>query len=107
MTSVSGQHQMRLWLLQPGPEVLRERVNPWQPPYDKTFGVVVRARDEPQARPLAQAVAGHEGVGVFRRLGIQVERIASDVWLSPAWTRCNELTPDGLQKVILRDYRAS
>jgi hypothetical protein len=96
---------MRLWLLQPRPDVLLRAAHPWEPPEDKVMGLVVRAPDESDARFLAQAQAGYEGAGLYRQFGAQEDEIAENVWLDPAWTSCEELESEGDAGVVLVDRR--
>jgi hypothetical protein len=49
--------------------VLARPSHPCTPPYEKTFSVVVRAKDPGAARELALTVAGYEGRGVYRQFG--------------------------------------
>jgi hypothetical protein len=86
---------MRLWLLQPRPDVLAREAHPWEPPEDKVMGLVVRAPDASDARSLAQARAGYEGAGLYRQFGAHEDEIAEGVWLDPAWTSCQELESEG------------
>lgn len=79
----------KLWLLQSIPaEVAKARVDPWDPPYDCMFGVVVRAGSEQEARQLASGVAQDEGRWP---------------WLASELTSCIELSPDGEDAVILKN----
>ncbi len=94
---------MTLWLLRPRADVLGRPAHPWTPSWDKVLGVIVRADDEPSARALAQRQAGHEGLGIYARLGLTEEEIAADVWLDPGWTSCEKLRPTGEAGVILVD----
>jgi hypothetical protein len=96
---------MKLWLLRPRADILARAEHPWKPPYDKTFGVVVRAETEAEARRLAQTQAGFEGQGVYRLFGADEDESASDVWLDHAWTTCEEAGSDGESGVILVDRR--
>ena len=95
----------RLWLLRPHAEVLERKSHPWRPWFEKVFGVVVRAANETDARALAQAEAGSEGVGVYRELGCAQEEKAAAVWLDPTKTACEMLEVDGPPAVILVDRR--
>jgi hypothetical protein len=92
---------MQLWLLRPRADVLARAEHPWEPPYDKTLGVLVRAETEAEARRLAQTQAGIEGQGVYRHYGADEDEVASNVWLDPAWTTCDELQVEGASGVIL------
>jgi hypothetical protein len=96
---------MRLWLLRPRPDVLAREAHPWEPPFEKVFGLVVRAKDAATARALAQSQAGHEGLGIYRQLGADEEQVASEVWLDPEWTSCEVLDGAGVDEVVLVDRR--
>lgn len=69
-------------------------VDPWNPPYDKVFGFVVRAESECAARRLIcdSEETGDEG---------------DKVWMSPEFTLCVEITVKGFREIILRDYFGS
>lgn len=97
---------MKLWLLRPVrglPEVEDPAINPWEPWYDKSFGHVVRAESEHEARQLV--VAKH-----FDEDGFP-ERIVGDegpgAWLESSLSTCVELTADGLPGVIITDHHAA
>lgn len=92
---------MDLWLLLPRREVLARSTHPWTPPYDKTFGVLARAENEAEARRLAQAKAGNEGLGIYQKLGLPEDEVALNVWLDPAWTSCEVPEAAGEAGVIL------
>jgi hypothetical protein len=79
---------MKLWLLRP----VNEALEPWMPWYDRMFGFVVRASDEPRARLLASSKAGDEG---------------PEAWLSPAHSTCVELRPDGQEAIVMEDYNSA
>jgi hypothetical protein len=70
---------MKLFILRPVAG-LPDNDNPWEPWYDKVFGFVVRAHDEPAARLLAQANAADEKKGTF--LGAKTANTISP-WLDP------------------------
>jgi len=63
--------------------------SPWG--YDCSYGVVVRAKDEQQARLLAASVAGDEG---------------TNTWLDPELTSCSPLKATGPAGVVLQDFLA-
>jgi hypothetical protein len=94
---------MKLWLLEPIGN-LKSGDNPWNPWYDKTFGFVIRAETEEQARNMANKNAGDENRGGF--LG---EKIANTTtpWLDPHYSTCTELQNDSESKIILYNHRAS
>jgi hypothetical protein len=92
---------MHLWLLRPRFDVLARDAHPWTPPWDKTMGVLVRAKTEAEAHELAQTKAGNEGLGIYRKFGIDEDEVATSVWLTPELTTCDELTAAGAPGVIL------
>jgi hypothetical protein len=96
---------MRLWLLRPRADVLAREAHPWEPPEDKVMGLVVRAADEFAARSLAQAQAGYEGAGIYRRFGAEEDEVADGVWFDPAWTTCEKLEHTGEAGAVLVDRR--
>ena len=93
----------RLWLLRPRSDVLARRAHPWTPPYDKTFGAVVRAETEEEARSFAHDVSGYEGLGVYRVHKLLEDEVAVNVWLRPEYTDCAPLAQDGEPGVIIVD----
>jgi hypothetical protein len=54
---------------------------------------------------LARLLGGHEGLGIYARLGLPEDELAADVWLDPGWTSCEELGAEGEAGVILVDRR--
>jgi hypothetical protein len=85
---------MRLYLLRP---IHNEKDDPWEPWYDKAFGFVVRAENEEQARTMANDDSGDEN-------GWKKEM---NVWLSPVYSTCNELTADGNLGIIIKDFHSA
>lgn len=81
---------MKLWNLYP----IDCQSKPWSPWYDKAFGFVVRAETEHDARVLAEEESGDESENV-------------PAWLSLRLTRCVELTPEGEDAVICRDFSSA
>ena len=67
--------------------------------YDEAQGFVVRAKDARSARKLAQAQGGDE----VRDWGPKGE---IPFWTNPRLTTCQELKPEGPERVILRDFNA-
>lgn len=63
----------------------------WDPWYDKTFGVVVVARNEKTARLLASEEHGDEG---------------SEVWLDSSKTSCTVISPTDYG-VVLREFASA
>lgn len=94
---------MKLWLLRPMPN-LPKGDNPWDPWYDKTFGFVIRAKTEVDARALADKNAGSENRGRFLD-----KRIAKTTtpWTDPRYSSCVELTKRGEAGVIIEDNHAA
>ncbi len=70
--------------------------SPWNPWYDKVFGVVVRAKTEQDARQLAGEGGGDE-----------VYDDGTNPWWDETLTSCEELLPDGDVKVIMVDYHSA
>ena len=87
--------KMKLWLLRPA-DALPKEDSPWIPPYEKAFGFVIRARDEQEARAIADdddELENYEWEG--RR-----------PWLDPKYSSCAELTARGESGVVIRDFNA-
>jgi hypothetical protein len=85
---------MKLWLLRPAAE-FEDGNNPWNPWYDKSFGFVIRAETESEARELAHANAGGE---VFEW---------SNSWKDAKYSTCVELSSEGPAEVVMEDYHAA
>ena len=79
---------MKLYILRP-----RENNSNWEPWYDKTFGVVVRASSVKEAREIA-STKGHGDEG-------------STVWLTSKHVICEELKQDGEAGIILKDFASA
>jgi hypothetical protein len=84
---------MKLWLLRPvdGDEL-------WEPWFDKTFGFVVRAETEEQARAIATTAAGNEDYA---------GRLRTNAWVDSAHSSCIELTPDGESGIVIQDVHSA
>lgn len=78
---------MKLWLLRP-----INGAKEWKSWYDKAFGHVVRAEDETEARELAASERGDEG---------------RNAWLDNKKSTCVELSVDGKEEHIIRDFAAA
>lgn len=89
---------MKLWLLEPNYKFTKYELadNPWSPWYDKCFGMVVSADTEDKARLLAQKNGGTERSHVF-----------IEVWISPDYTTCIELSQLTEEQIILRDFQSA
>lgn len=83
---------MKLWILKP--------ITDWDPWYDKAFGFIIRAETEMRARVIAGENAGAE----FRDYPIHEE---INPWLVSTITSCIELTVDGKEEMIIRDFAAA
>jgi hypothetical protein len=92
---------MKLWLLQP----IWPAVELWWPEYDSNHGFVVQAESEQAARELANAVSGDEHRAYVTENGYRKVKDYMP-YLNPAYTTCIELTGDGPERIILRDFNA-
>jgi hypothetical protein len=75
---------MKLYKLEP--------IKNWEPWYDKTFGLVIRATNEEEARKEAMNHSGDEGAAL---------------WLDPTLTKCEELNQDGIPWLILQNFASA
>lgn len=94
---------MKLWLLRPvgydGADYDEADIDPlWNPWYDKTFGFVVRAETEDEARQLAQGEAGDEARESLN---------GTPAWTSAEHSTCIELTVDGPTEIVIVDNHAA
>ena len=94
---------MKLWLLT-AKESLPEGDDPWEPWYDKSFGCVVRAKTEIDAREIAHESAGDENRNEF--FGKPVAK-TNQPWKEAKYSSCVELTNKGEQGLILQDFRSA
>ena len=83
---------MKLWLLRPHAHIAVRgyKNSPWDPWYDKCFGLVIRAETEDAARQLAFASEFDEGWG-------------KRAWLDKEQSICEELLPEGEPEIIIED----
>jgi hypothetical protein len=88
---------MKLWLLRPV-DCLKEEGNPWCPWYDKAFGFVVRAETEEEARAMADRNAGDENHEISYLI---------KPWIDARYSSCVELTPEGGQGLVMRDFQGA
>ena len=94
---------MKLWLLRPREDVVARRTdNPWEPWFDKLFGLVVRAEDEAKAREIAQA-GGSDEAGGYTWSATGWGQYTMPAWTDPKYSTCEELTADGEEGVILTE----
>ena len=92
---------MKLWLLRARKDLPTSSDgygvdNPWSPWYDKTFGFVVRAETEADARSIATENAGNEISHLNEGVGT--------AWLDAKYSTCVELTTDGEPGLIIEDH---
>lgn len=89
---------LKLWVLYPKPE-LEKFNNPWRLYSDRCFGFVMRAETEKKARLLAHENAGKEKI--YWTKGCTEKK---QPWLDPEYSTCVELTTDGSEGVVLREF---
>lgn len=87
---------MKLWLLQARTD-LPDNDNPWLNWWDRVHGMVIRAETETQAREQGSLCIGNHSLGGTHDL--------TPAWLSPQYSTCEELLPDGEPGVLLIDER--
>lgn len=75
--------------------------NPWDPWYDKSFGFIVRATNEKEARLLAHENAGDENRGLF--LDREIAKTQSP-WVDEKYSTCVELKVNGEVCIIMKDF---
>ncbi len=103
LTDQELQNDMKLWILRPA-DNLTNNDNPWEPWYDKSFGFVVRADTEAEARDFAHAEAGDENRDEF--MG-QKKANTREPWKDAKYSTCVELLPEGRPGVVMRDYASA
>ena len=84
---------VKLWLLRPvdcGQAF--PRTSPWDPWYDKSFGFVVRAETEAEARVFASKEAGAE---------------KGSSWLNSDLSTCGLLKADGEAGIVIKDFASA
>lgn len=82
---------MKLWILRPV-DVEAHTQDPWNPWYDKSFGFIVRARDEASARQIAASDCGDEG---------------KDAWLNDLLSTCEVLEVKGAAGILMKDFASA
>jgi hypothetical protein len=88
---------VKLWILRPREDLPGD--DPWSPGFDKTFGFVVCAELEEDARRLADSEAGGENSRLFAWAPL------SHPWLDALYSTCEELLATDEPGIILQDYR--
>lgn len=91
---------MKLWLLK-AVEGLPKGDNPWDPWYDSTFAMVIRAENEYEARSIADQNGGDEMSGY--RLKKRDMPLPGYIWREPRYATCVELNSDGQPGVVIKD----
>lgn len=94
---------MRLWLLQARTD-LPEDDDPWDPWYDKTFAMVVRAKDEQEARSIADSNGADENLGLFSNAKIADTQTP---WLLAKYSTCEPLEARVPAGVVIEDHRSA
>lgn len=96
---------MKLWLLRPRDDLPSDPVsNPWEPWYDKCFGMIIRAESETAARLLA--AKQRTGFGHY----VSFEHACNEgggAWLTEKLSTCVEISADGEPEVIMRDVASA
>lgn len=88
---------MKLWLSRP-----IESSGLWGPWYDKCFGFVVRAKTEERARKLAEDASGDESAYTYLDGGGTKKIVRA--WEESHHSTCVELTTEGDEMVVIRDF---
>lgn len=94
---------MKLWLLRPR-ENLPIADDPWEPWYNKCFGMVIRAATEKKAREMAAS-------NKKSPRGLPYPKPAGDEggapWLDQHYSTCTELDQSGEPEVIMTDVHSA
>ena len=90
---------MELYILKPI-ENLPDGDNPWNPWFDKCYGMVIRAKNEKSARNHADKKAGDENRGEFLNKKISNTK---HPWLDKKYTTCEILSSDGKNGIIIQN----
>lgn len=88
---------MKLWILRPVEEL--DDDNPWDPIYDKTFGFVIRAETEDQARSIAHSNGRDENANTVLD---DPDSSVKKPWKDPEYSTCVELLVNGDVGVVLQ-----
>jgi hypothetical protein len=79
----------------------------WKPWYDELHGLVVRCESEDRCRQIAHSEGGNEVIREKNYAMSKEKRIVIySPWLDPEATRVTEITSDGDEEIILRDFNA-
>ena len=88
---------MKLYILRPVENLQDD--NPWDPWYDKSFGFIISATSQEEAREIADTKAGDENY----ELGVNTKR----PWLEKGYSTCEILTPSEVPEMIMIDFSAA
>jgi hypothetical protein len=88
---------MKLFLLEPRQD-LPHNGSPWDPWYDKCFGMVVRAENETHARKIADANGGSETI----TQPWQDKQKQPNPWLDKKYSTCEVINEDGDAGLVLQ-----
>ena len=91
---------MKIFELRPV-ENLKNNDNPWEPWFDKSFGFIVKAETEAEARKYAGENAGGENRGEF--LSTKTAN-TTNPWIDEKYSTCVELNGDGEAGMIMQDF---
>jgi hypothetical protein len=96
-TTAPGQavKSAKIWILAPRDDLPSDD-DPWEPRFDKCFGLIVEAGTEDEARAIANTscVCSDETTLRDRR-----------VFLDPKYTTCVELRPIGKSRLVMADFK--
>ena len=88
---------MSLWLLEARDD-LEPKTDPQRPLYDKTFGMVIRAGTEKEAREIGQEECKN---------GDECREVIDGPWLKKEYSKCEKLLYKGDKGIILIDFNAA
>lgn len=82
---------MALWILRPRQDLDKDD-DPWDSPYNKCHGFIIRATTEGEARIMANF------------MGVDEKTSHRDVWIDSNYSTCEELHSDGLTNIIMMEF---
>ena len=87
---------MKIYILRPKTETpLEGTFDPWEPWFDKAFGFVITAKNEENARKIADDSGGDESDKETRP------------WLDSKYSTCVELTAGNKEELVIRDFASA
>lgn len=94
-----------LWLLRPVAD-LPAGDDPWEPWFDKSFGFVICAETEQEARRIAHENAGDENRNVFCQ---KKTSNTTTPWLDPRYSTCKSLSAarDVAPGLVMQDFHSA